>query len=123
MKAQAGIEFIILMGVVALISLIIVGTILFYLKGLRGDEFYYDLKGVGDSIRNEVYLAASVEDGYNRVFFLDNRTNYNISKQDKSIVVSSSDSSHITFVEVEYVGSFQRGWNNISKLDGVIYVN
>ena len=95
----------------------------YYLKDFRNDEKYYDVKAIGEQIRNEVYMAASVEDGYSRQFFLDNNTNYSIRRVNKSILVSSGSNSYASFVEMDFVGNFTRGLNNISKLDGVVYVN
>lgn len=122
-KAQVGIEFIILIGILTFISMMVIGAIMFYLKDLRSDEIYYDLKGVGSMIRNEVYMAASVEDGYSRSFFLRDDINYSITELNKSILISAGNNSHVSFVEVDWTGNFQRGWNNISKQEGVIYVN
>jgi uncharacterized protein (UPF0333 family) len=123
LKGQVGLEFIILISVILFISVLVIGVTFYYLKDFKKDEKYYDVKAIGEQIRNEIYMAASVEDGYSRQFFLNNNTNYSIRRVNKSILVSSGSNSYASFVEIDFVGNLTRGLNNISKIDGVVYVN
>ena len=123
LKGQVAIEFMTLVGLIALISITVISATTFYLKDFRGDEAYDDLKKIGDKIRTEVYMASTVEDGYYREFYLTNNTNYSITRSNKTILITTPEKTHSTHVEVDFIGTIQRGWNNISKQGGLVYVN
>lgn len=123
LKGQVGIEFLVFIGVATFIAILIITATIFYLKEFRGDESYDELKAVGDKIRNEVYMAASVEDGYQRAFYLREDINYSITKSNKTVLITTPLKTHAVPVEVEFTGNFQKGWNNITRNNGVIDVN
>ena len=123
LKGQIAIEFMTFVAIITIIAAVIIGATIFYIKDYRGDEEYSDLKQIGDKIRNEIYMAASVEDGYCREFYLTNRTSYSITRSNQTILVTTPTRTHSTHVEVDFTGNLQRGWNNISRQSGVIYVN
>ena len=77
-------------------------------------------------LQKEVLLAASVEDGYVRLFTipiqLDNNINYTLTTKNYTITVVSANSIY-TFTIPNSIGNVTKGPNKINKTGGVIYIN
>jgi uncharacterized protein (UPF0333 family) len=128
-KAQVAMEFMILMtlGVAILIILIIaVGSIS---KNKTDEKTYYELDDFGNSIQQELILAAELEDGYTRIINIPTSINgrkYNIT--------TGSAGDYAGYLNIDYMtttiyypipvvnGTLQKGYNKIRKENGSVFI-
>jgi hypothetical protein len=130
-KAQTSMEFVILTGFMLLAFLVFYIVIQAKLVEANKDNVDRAAKQVETLVVNELKVAESVTDGYYRVFELPQRVNgmdYNVSiipgvGNTPEIVIKYNSRERVYFVPQTYVDSASRvgkGYNNISKTNGVI---
>lgn len=125
-KAQISMEFFILVGLALLIAIAFEIASLDQLKDFRDQKESEAVKDVALKIQRELLLAATVEDGYVRVFELpdrlDSTINYSLTILNSTLFVQSKNSFYSVAIP-KVAGNLSRGINNINKTGGVIYLN
>jgi hypothetical protein len=130
-KAQTSMEFVILTGFMLLAFLIFYTVIQAKLVEANKDNIDVAAKQIETLVVNELKIAESVSDGYYREFELPqevNGMNYTVQimpgvGNTPEIVVQYNGRERVYFVVQSYVNSASRvskGWNNVSKIKGVI---
>ena len=124
-NAQVALEFMLF----AVIAFIILTAMLFSMRkqliDLNSQRDTKELNDVVNRLREEIFLASIVQDGYYREFSLPNtinRKNYQLSISDK-LVVGTIRNYTLTIPVPDVAGSPQKGSNTINRTGGVIYLN
>ena len=124
-KAQISAEFFIFVGLAFLIAISFEIASLEQLNDFRVKKENEAVKDLALKLQREVLIAASVEDGYARVFFIPDTldlVNYSFTIQNSTLDVQSKNG----FYEVQIpnaVGNITKGNNKINKTGGVVYLN
>lgn len=123
-KAQAAIEFVILM--VILFSVFMVYTISTRNKmdEIRDKKEYNMLRDVTKMVQNEILIAVKVEDGYYREFELPPKLdliNYTINITGLMILASTKN-HHQALLIPSVNGTIKKGTNIITKENGIIKI-
>ncbi|HLC61179.1 MAG TPA: hypothetical protein VJJ52_07165 [Candidatus Nanoarchaeia archaeon] len=125
-KAQVSVEFFIFVGMAFMVAIAFEIAALDQLKDFRVQKESDAVKDLALKLQKEVLLAASVEDGYVRLFTipiqLDNNINYTLTTKNYTITVVSANSIY-TFTIPNSIGNVTKGPNKINKTGGVIYIN
>ena len=124
-KAQISAEFFVLLGLAFLIAIAFEIASLDQLNDFRLQKENEAIKDLALKLQKELLTAATVEDGYVRIFSipdtLDN-INYSLTTQNSTITVQSKNSLYIVSIP-KAVGNASKGTNMINKTGGVIYIN
>ena len=125
-KSQIAIEFMFLVGLAFMLSIIFVISTGTQIKGLNEEREYTLLKDMAFKLQNEVNIAARASEGYSRNFKLDEKLDsiveYNASIQDSILTMVSKEQSY--WVVIPHIeGQLQKGINIIKKQGGVVYLN
>jgi hypothetical protein len=124
-QAQAGMEFVYVMGLVLLISTIIIVVAGSKLGDIQNQARLAQLVDVARSARQEIFIAADVEDGYRREFILEQKIRgrpYNITTSANTLLVSEGE-LEILYTVPQVTGNFQKGQNTIRREAGELYLN
>lgn len=126
LKSQSSMEFFILVGILAMIIVIFVAASAGEVKEFSDQRKFFLIKDLALKLQKEVFIASSVEDGYERNFTipekLENTLEYSIITQNRTITVNSSTTAFSVAIPNVY-GNFSKGLNIITKTDGGIYAN
>ena len=125
-KAQVSAEFFLFIGMAFIIAIAFSMTSLDHINDFRIRKEGEEVKDVALKLQKELLIAASVEDGYARIFSipdkLDDYVNYSVVTQNSTITVESKNSIFTVRIP-NSVGNATKGTNRINKTNGVIYVN
>lgn len=96
-------------------------------KEFRNQKEFFLIKDLALKLQKEIFIAASVEDGYVRSFTLpdklDSIVDYSTINTNSSITVNSSKTVFFVRVPMIYGKNFTKGSNKIEKISGKIYIN
>ena len=124
-KSQVSSEFFIFVGLAFLISIAFALASLDQLQDFRLEKESEAVKDIALKLQKELLIAASVEDGYFRIFELPDKVdniNYSLTTLNSTIAVLSKNSIYIVSIP-NSVGNATKGTNKINKTGGVIYIN
>ncbi len=124
-RAQISSEFFIFVGLAFLIAIAFALASLNQLQDFRIEKENEAVKDIALKLQKEMLIAASVEDGYVRVFELPNNLNginYSLATMNSTITVQSKNSLYIVSIP-NSIGNVSKGVITINKTGGVIYIN
>ncbi len=124
-KAQISAEFSIFIALGLLIAIAFEIASLNQLNAYRLQKENEAVRDLALKLQKELLIAASVEDGYVRVFEVPDNLdtiNYSITTQNSTLFVQSKNGFHFVAIP-KIVGNVTKGTNLINKTEGVIYVN
>jgi len=125
-KAQISMEFFIFVGLAFLIAIAFELVSLDQLNDFRIQKEEEAVKDLALKLQKEMLIAASVEDGYVRVFEvpnkLDTTINYTLTTQNSTITIQSKNALYIVSIP-RTAGNISKGFITINKTGGVIYIN
>ncbi|MEK6949082.1 MAG: hypothetical protein AABX34_02595 [Nanoarchaeota archaeon] len=127
MKAQSSMEFFALVGLAFLVTILFAAITVNEVEEFSDQKEFLMIKDLALRLQKEVAIAASVEDGYERSFTLedklDSKVDYFTIVTNTSINVNSSKAAFSVRIPLIYGKNFTKGGNKIEKTDGRIYVN
>ena len=124
-KAQISAEFFIFVGMAFIIAIFFSVSSTDQLNFFRIQNENGAVKDLALKLQKEVFLAATVEDGYRRIFSVTDKLdniNYTLTTQNSTITVQSANSL-FTVTIPNSIGNVSKGKNTINKTGGVIYIN
>ena len=124
-RAQVSTEFFIFLGLAFLIALSFEIVSLGQLNDFRIQKENEAVKDLAIKFQKELLVAATVEDGYVRIFNVPNKLdsiNYSVITQNSTITVQSQNSIYIVAIPA-VTGAVGKGTNIINKTGGVIHIN
>lgn len=124
-NAQISAEFLILGGLAFLIAIAFIISSLNQVNEFRIQQESDADKDLALKLQKELLVAATVEDGYARIFQIPdklNNINYSLATQNSTITVQSKNSLYIVSIP-NSIGNISKGTNKINKTGGVIYIN
>ena len=126
-KGQFALEFIVLMAVMFLIFVGISASVTNRYLETKELERKALAQAVGDRAFDEIIMASTVVDGFQRSFTLPYRIHgspYNITIIDnRELVVYYIDQEYVLFLPDNVNGSIIAGRNSIAKHGNVVYIN
>jgi hypothetical protein len=135
-KTQLTMEFMVIMTIMFLIFSAFSVVMLNQILEIKKEKTWNQLKELGDAIKSEVDIAASVENGYKRSFDIPGKIDGRAYEIDilsevignkSSIVISFINStgfeSYYTTVPINVMGKIYVGGNNITKNSTTICLN
>ena len=130
-QAQVAIEFMVLL----MMSAFIIMSLLVSLSVVSGrkqmQQSYEALKDMGKAVQQEMILAAQVNDGYQRDFYLPPQ----VGRYDYVMATGNASSSGGSYFTIDFqgvqlfykipqvYGELQPGFNNVTRQDGRVQVN
>jgi hypothetical protein len=124
-RAQVAFEFVILVSILFTVLIVFTSFVRDNYSDARSDNDYFILKDIALSVRAELNIAATVQDGFERSFFIPltiEGVEYNITKEVNSLLFTTSESDYAVNIP-PYTGDIIRGNNYVKKVAGVIEVN
>ncbi|RLE43527.1 hypothetical protein DRJ48_00715 [Candidatus Woesearchaeota archaeon] len=124
-KTQMALEFVIIVALILVITLIFVATVYLETKSVNSKRLFLGLQDLGESVQSEILLAATSKSGYSRSFTLPSEvadTSYNISIQSNQLILTSGE-YEVSFSIPSVVGGINKGSNRIANRGGVVYLN
>jgi len=126
-KSQSSMEFFTLVGLAFLAVILFVGVSANEVREFRDTKEFLLIKDLALKLQKEVSIAASVEDGYERNFNLQDKldatVDYFITVTNNSITINSSKTVFSVRVPIIYGKNFTKGSNKVEKINGKVYVN
>jgi len=126
-KSQTAIEFVVLVGLVALTAVIFMLASLGQIKEFQDRKEYILIKDMALKLQTEVTLAATSEDGYQRQFTLPDKLeetiNYSITIKNNETIIVHSDKSLYAVSIPKVKGNITKNTNTITKTGGVVNLN
>ena len=126
-KAQFAIEFIVLIAFMFVIFLGFTAVITSKILDAKEGERQQTAEDIGTLAKNEIELARSVSDGYNRTFSLPaaiEGNSYNISIiGGRELVVNYLDKEYVAFLQDSITGNIRPGKNTITKESGIVHIS
>lgn len=126
-NAQFAIEFIVLIAFMFLVFLGFIAVITTKILESKENERQGIAEDIAALVKNEIELAKSVTDGYNRTFNLPSKISgnmYNVEIIDnRELVVNYVDKEYVLFLQENIQGNVNSGSNTIRKEKGTIYIN
>jgi len=122
---QVSMEFIFLVGLAFTIMIVFIASTRSEFSDLRSVEERSLVKDVSVMIQHELVMAASVEDGYYRIFNVPDElegNDYSMYILNNTLVVYTDDYEYVLNMP-SIVGDIQKGNNTINKTGNVIYLN
>lgn len=120
-------EFFTLVGLAFLMTIFFVAASAGEIKEFRDEKEFRLIKDLAFKLQKEVTIAASVQDGYERIFTLperlENNVDYYTTIMNKTLTVNSSKTVFSVRIPITFGKNFTKGSNNIEKNDGRVYVN
>jgi uncharacterized membrane protein len=121
-KAQSAIEFTIMIGFAIFFFILV----LLAVEGLISDQYSKKddiaLKSMALSIVNEINLAYSSSDGYQRNFRVSEDSSYSVNLTDNFVYVKKNSHS-VAYPAYSVEGNIHPGDNIIRKINGSVYLN
>jgi hypothetical protein len=126
MKAQAAVEFFIL------ISIMLIITSIFLISGfsLQGNLLVMKLnkeaQEITDSAAFEINSAVQAGNGYSRKFYLEENFGYDyvLRIEGYAVVMSWNGRTNVAKILTNTInGNLGKGWNRIRNIQGVIYID
>lgn len=124
-RAQVAFEFVVLVAVLFTALIVFTAFVRENFSDVQDDTDYFMLKDIAVSVKSELNLAASLEDGYQRDFFIPltiEGLEYNITRENGYLMFASSGAEYTVNVP-QFTGSVVKGNNMIKKVDGQLEVN
>lgn len=124
-SAQISAEFFIFLGLAFLIAIAFEIASLEQLNDFRIQKEGEAVKDLALKLQKELLTAATVEDGYVRIFEIPDKLdniNYSITTQNSTIAVQSKNGFYLVSIP-KTVGNVSKGNNKVNKTGGVIYIN
>lgn len=124
-KAQVSAEFYVFLGLAFLIAIAFELASLDQLNEFRMRKESEAVKDLALKLQKELFIAATVEDGYVRIFEVPGKLDnieYSLNVQNYSIIVQSKNGFYFIGIP-RAIGNFTKGTNKINKTGGVIYIN
>ncbi|MBW2977945.1 hypothetical protein KY331_03810 [Candidatus Woesearchaeota archaeon] len=125
-KAQAAIEFTVLIAGVFLVFILFLKVIAGQYIDISQDKAYSALKDLTETIQIELFIAESSKEGYNRKFAIptkiNNNMDYNIILSNNELSLKTTKLQHTVNVP-NVAGILQKGNNQIKKINGTIVLN
>ena len=119
-------EFFTLVGLAFLSTIIFVALSINEMKEFRDKKEFFLVKEMSLRLQKEAAIAASVENGYERTFTLEdkleNTFDYFITTKNNSVTINSSKSVFSAATPL-IDGNFTKGTNKIKKTNGKIYIS
>lgn len=130
-KAQSSIEFLLLIGAVLFFFVVLITALQFNIGQKTRERQGLIARDIAQTVKSEIDLASSSTDGYLREFqiplqVLNLNYNINIYPGSESYVVylnSTEGRIGLTIPVQNVTGNINKGYNNITKEDGVVYLN
>jgi hypothetical protein len=129
MRAQASIEFTLIMGFATVLLVTFLGIAAFHLRTVSTERYDEQTRDIAFTVQQELLTAQAVHDGYNRTFTLPQRianTPYTLTLINDSTVSVV----HITWKQTDFtvrtplcIGTLQPGRNYLSKQNDTLYCN
>lgn len=127
MKAQTSMEFFALVGLAFLATILFAAITVNEVREFSDQKEFLMIKDLALRLQKEVAIAASVEDGYERSFTLEDKlegkVDYFTIVANSSISINSSKAAFSVRIPLIYGKNFTKGSNKIEKIDGKVYVN
>ena len=124
-RGQVSAEFFILLGLTFLIALAFEIASLDQLNDFRIQKESEAVKDLALKLQKELLIAATVEDGYVRIFQIPQNLdsiNYTLTTLNQTITVKSKNSLYIVAIP-KVAGKIGKGVNVINKTGGIIYIS
>ncbi len=124
-KGQVAFEFVLLVGILFAAMLVFTAFVSENFSEVQSDTDYFRMKDVALTVKSELNLAAALDDGYQRSFFVPltiDGLEYNITSDSSSLMFASAGAEYSVSVPT-YSGDVQKGNNVIKKIDGNIELN
>lgn len=124
-KAQISSEFFVFVGLAFLIAIAFAIASLDQLNDFRIQKESEAVKDIALKLQKEVLIAATVEDGYVRIFEIPDKLDsidYSMTVQNSTITVQSKNGFYLVSIP-KTIGNFSKGTNKINKTGGVIHIN
>ncbi len=126
LKSQVSMEFITLIGVAFMISLVFGVVFLTQQKEINLDREYVLLRDILLKTHGEILIASNVEEGYYREFTLSEKADnveYNLTIMNSTFLVLES-SNHFFEMRIPLVnGTVVKGTNILKREDGKLLLN
>lgn len=126
-NAQFAIEFTSLIAFMFIIFLGFTAVVTTKILDAKENQRQQIAEDIAKLAKDEIGLAQSVSDGYNRNFTLPiriNGINYTIVILDnREIVVKYIDKEYVSYLQGNLIGNLSPGANAIIKKEGIVYVN
>ena len=126
-KSQSSMEFFALVGLAFLATILFVAITVNEVKEFSDQKEFLMIKDLALRLQKEVAIAASVEDGYERSFTLEDKlegkVDYFTIVTNSSISINSSKAAFSARIPLIYGKNFTKGSNKVEKLNGKVYVN
>src|SRR3989338_9342040 len=126
-KSQSSMEFFTLVGLAFLATILFAAIAVNEVKEFSDQKEFLMIKDLALRLQKEVAIAASVEDGYERSFALedklDGKIDYFTIVTNSSISINSSKAAFSARIPLIYGKNFTKGSNKVEKTNGKIYVN
>lgn len=125
-KTQFTIEFVILITFMLIVFLGFFAIVSYRLIKMEEAEKQQAAENIASFVFNEITLAKSVNNGYERTFKIPKKINggsYNIKVIDnRELVVNYLEYEHVLFLPENVEGNVATGLNKIKKINGVVYL-
>ena len=124
-KSQVSFEFFIFVGLAFLIAIAFSLASLEQLQDFRIEKEGEAVKDLALKLQKEVLIAASVEEGYVRVFEIPGKLDnidYFLTVQNSTIIIESKNGFYALSIP-KVTGNLTKGSNKINKTGGVIHIN
>ncbi len=124
-RAQVAFEFVVLIAVLFTVLIIFISFVRDNFSEVQSDTDYFKMKDIAISVKSEINLAAALEDGYQRSFFIPltiDGLEYNITNENSTLLFSSYGAEYSVSVPA-FSGTLQKGNNVIRKFSGSVEVN
>lgn len=125
-KGQSSMEFFTLVGLAFLFAILFVALSINEIKEFRDKKEFFLVKELSLKLQKEAAIAASVENGYERTFTLedklDNTFDYFITTKNNSVTINTSKAVFSAATPL-IDGNFTKGTNKIKKTSGKIYIS
>jgi hypothetical protein len=121
-KAQSSIEFTLMVGVAMLFFILILIAVGDIAQGQSSKNDDLAIKSIAVSVVNEISLAYSSADGYERNFLLPSDSDFQVSLIDDFVQVKKGSKS-TAYPAAHVTGNLQKGSNNIRKINNSVFIN
>ena len=125
-RAQAAIEFSVLVGGVFLVFILFLKVIAGQYADISQDKAYSALKDLTETIQSEMFIAESSKEGYSRKFTIPTKINnnleYNIILSNNELSLKTAKFQHTVNIP-NITGNLNKGNNKIRKINGTILLN
>ena len=125
-KAQAAIEFAVLVSGIFLAFLVFLQVIAGQLIDVGEEKEYTVLKDITETVQSELFIAESSKNGYSRQFTMpvkiNNKIDYTIILSNKILSLKTTKFQHTVNIP-NVTGTLSKGTNQIRKINGTLILN